>query len=307
MLRWARAWRVPRGILVDSSPKRSVVPVTFSSSRSSGQGNADPRPLPLSYNLLDGDATLPAIVFLHGLFGSKTNFKSLAKAMVQRTGRRVLTVDARNHGDSPHSPDASYEAMSLDLQGLLPQLGLVPCVLIGHSMGGKTAMLLALQRPDVVERLVVMDISPTGTTPGLYIGNFIAAMKAVEIPEKVPYSQARKLADKQLSSVVKEVSIRQFLLTNLVEVDGRFSWRVNLDALAQQLDRILTFPQQLESYSRPTLFVLGGNSTYVQPSHYPEIRRLFPQAQIQTVPNAGHWVHNDNPKDFMDAVTSFLA
>ncbi|XP_052024375.1 protein ABHD11 [Apodemus sylvaticus] len=307
MLRWARAWRVPRGILGASCPRRSAVPVTFSSSRSSGQGNADPRPLPLSYNLLDGDSTLPAIVFLHGLFGSKTNFNSLAKAMVQRTGRRVLTVDARNHGDSPHSPDASYEAMSQDLQGLLPQLGLAPCVVVGHSMGGKTAMLLALQRPDLVERLVAVDISPVGTTPGSHLGNFIAAMKAVEIPEKVPHSQARKLADKQLTSVVKEAGVRQFLLTNLVEVDGRFSWRVNLDTLAQHLDKILTFPQHLASYSGPTLFLLGGNSPYVQPSHHSEIRRLFPQAQFQTVPNAGHWVHSDKPQDFMDAVTGFLA
>lgn len=307
MFCWARAWRVPRGTIGASSPRSSAVPVTFSSSRSSGQGNADPRPLPLSYNLLDGDATLPAIVLLHGLFGSKSNFNSLAKALVQRTGRRVLTVDARNHGNSPHSPDASYEAMSQDLQGLLPQLGLVPSVLVGHSMGGKTAMLLALQRPDVVERLVVVDISPAGTTPGSYLGNFIAAMKAVDIPENIPHSRARKLADEQLSSVVKEASVRQFLLTNLVEVNGRFSWRVNLDALAQQLDKILTFPQQLESYPGSTLFLLGGNSPYVPPSHHSAIRRLFPQTQIQTVPNAGHWVHSDKPQDFMDAVISFLA
>lgn len=307
MLRWARAWRVPRGKLGASSSRCSAVSVAFSSSRSSGQGNAETRPLPLSYNLLDGEATLPAIVFLHGLFGSKTNFNSIAKAMVQRTGRRVLTVDARNHGDSPHSPDASYEAMSQDLQGLLPQLGLVPCVLVGHSMGGKTAMLLALQRPDVVERLVVVDISPVGTTPGSYLGRYIAAMKAVDIPEKVPHSQARKLVDEQLSAVVKDPAIRMFLLTNLVEVDGRFSWRVNLETLAQHLDKILTFPQQLESYSGPTLFLIGGNSGYVQPSHHSEIRRLFPQAQIQTVANAGHWVHSDKPQDFMDAVSSFLA
>lgn len=307
MFCWARAWRVPRATLGAFSSRNSAVPVTFSSSRSSGQGNADSRPLPLSYNLLDGDATLPAIVLLHGLFGSKTNFNSLAKAMVQRTGRRVLTVDARNHGDSPHSPDASYEAMSQDLQGLLPQLGLSPCVLVGHSMGGKTAMLLALQRPDVVERLVVVDISPVGTTPGSYLGNFIAAMKAVDIPEKIPHSRARKLADEQLSSVVKEASIRQFLLTNLVEVNGRFSWRVNLDALAGQLDKILTFPQQLESYPAPTLFLLGGNSPYVPPSHHSAIKQLFPQTQIQTVPDAGHWVHSDKPQDFMDAVISFLA
>ncbi|KAM7331864.1 hypothetical protein ACRRTK_008572 [Alexandromys fortis] len=306
MLRWARAWRVPRGKLGASSPRRSAVPVAFSSSRSGGRG-AEPRPLALSYNLLDGEATLPAIVFLHGLFGSKTNFNSIAKAMVQRTGRRVLTVDARNHGDSPHNPDASYEAMSQDLQGLLPQLGLVPCVLVGHSMGGKTAMLLALQRPDVVERLVAVDISPVGTTPGSYLGSYITAMKAADIPEKVPHSQARKLVDAQLSATVKDPAIRRFLLTNLVEVDGRFSWRMNLETLAQHLDKILTFPQQLESYSGPTLFLIGGNSRYVQPSHHSEIRRLFPQAQIQTVPNAGHWVHSDKPQDFMDAISSFLA
>ncbi|XP_036027388.1 protein ABHD11 [Onychomys torridus] len=307
MLHWARAWRVPRGKLGASSPRCSAVPGAFSSSHSSGQGNADPRPLPLSYNLLDGEATLPAIVFLHGLFGSKTNFNSIAKAMVQRTGRRVLTVDARNHGDSPHSPDASYEAMSQDLQGLLPQLGLVPCVLVGHSMGGKTAMLLALQRPDVVERLVAVDISPVGTTPGSCLESYIAAMKAADLPEKVRHSEARKLVDEQLSSTVKDPTIRRFLLNNLVEIDGQFSWRVNLDTLAQYLDKILTFPQQLESYSGPTLFLRGGNSRYIQPSHHSEIRRLFPKAQIQTVPNAGHWVHSDKPQDFIDALSSFLA
>ncbi|EGW06386.1 protein ABHD11 [Cricetulus griseus] len=307
MLRWARAWRVPRGRLGASFLRCLAVPVVHSSGRSSGQGNADPRPLPLSYNLLDGDATLPAIVLLHGLFGSKTNFSSIAKVMVRRTGRSVLTVDARNHGDSPHSPDASYEAMSQDIQDLLSKLSLVPCVLIGHSMGGKTAMHLALQRPDVVERLVAVDISPIGTTPGSYIGSYIAAMKAIDIPENVPHSQARKLVDEQLSSTVKDPAIRQFLLTNLVRVDRRFSWRVNLEALAQHLDKILTFPQQCESYLGPTLFLIGGNSTYVKPSHHSEIRRLFPQAQIQTVPNAGHWVPNDKPQDFMDAISSFLA
>ncbi|XP_066238485.1 sn-1-specific diacylglycerol lipase ABHD11 isoform X3 [Saccopteryx leptura] len=143
MLSWTRAWRLPYGGLEPSRTSLSRLPVAPSSS---GRGGAEPRPLPLSYKLLDGEAARPALVFLHGLFGCKTNFNSIAKALAQQTGRRVLTVDARNHGDSPHSPDMSYEAMSQDLQDLLPQLGLVPCVLIGHSMGGKTAMLLALQR-----------------------------------------------------------------------------------------------------------------------------------------------------------------
>uniref|UniRef100_A0A8D1YWP4 sn-1-specific diacylglycerol lipase ABHD11 n=2 Tax=Sus scrofa TaxID=9823 RepID=A0A8D1YWP4_PIG len=246
MLRCARAWRLPHRGIGPSSPSFSRVPVALSSS----QGGTEPRPVPLSYKLLDGEVARPPLVFLHGLFGSKANFSSIAKALAQQTGRRVLTVDARNHGDSPHSPDMSYEAMSQDLQDLLPQLGLVPCVLIGHSMGGKTAMLLALQR---------------------------------------------------------SISVRQFLLTNLVEVDGHFVWRVNLDALSQHWDKILNFPPRQESYSGPALFLIGGNSQFVLPSHHPEIRRLFPRAQMQTLPNAGHLVHSDSPQDFMAAIRSFLA
>ncbi|XP_006155037.1 protein ABHD11 isoform X1 [Tupaia chinensis] len=304
MLRWAQAWRLPHGGFRPSGPSFWRVPVAPSSS--SGRGATEPRPLPLSYKLLDGEAALPAVVFLHGLFGSKTNFNSIAKALAQQTGRRVLTVDARNHGDSPHSPDMSYEAMSLDLQGLLPQLDLVPCVLVGHSMGGKTAMLLALQRPELVERLIAVDISPMETTSVSNFVTYMAAMRAIDIPAEVPRSRARKLADEQLSPVVQDIAVRQFLLTNLVEVDGRFVWRVNLDALAQHMDTIMAFPRRQDSYPGPTLFLLGGNSQFVHPSHHPEIRRLFPRAQMKTVPDAGHWVHADRPQDFIAAIRGFL-
>uniref|UniRef100_G1QC57 sn-1-specific diacylglycerol lipase ABHD11 n=1 Tax=Myotis lucifugus TaxID=59463 RepID=G1QC57_MYOLU len=304
MLSWARAWRLPYGGLELSGVCFSRAPVAPSSS---GHRGAEPRSVPLSYTLLDGEAARPALVFLHGLFGCKTNFKSIAKALAQQTGRRVLTVDARNHGDSPHSPDMSYEAMSQDLQDLLSQLGLGPCVLIGHSMGGKTAMFLALQRPELVERLIAVDISPVNTTSSSDFPAYMAAMKTIDIPDKVSRSSARKLADKQLSSLIQDVAVRQFLLTNLVEVDGRFVWRVNLDALAQHVDEILAFPPRQESYPGPTLFLLGGNSDFVLPSHHPEIRRLFPVAQIQTVPDAGHWIHADRPQDFMAAIRGFLA
>ncbi|KAM8776924.1 sn-1-specific diacylglycerol lipase ABHD11 isoform 1-T1 [Rhynchonycteris naso] len=310
MLSWIRAWRLRYGGLEPSRTSLSRVPVA---PNSSGRGGAEPRPLPLSYKLLDGEAARPALVILHGLFGCKTNFNSIAKALAQQTGRRVLTVDARNHGDSPHSPDMSYEAMSQDLQDLLPHLGLVPCVLIGHSMGGKTAMLLALQRssslpqPELVERLVAVDISPVETTSVSDFPAYMAAMRAINIPDEVPRSCARKLADKQLSSLIQDMAVRQFLLTNLVEADGRFVWRVNLDALAQHVDKILAFPPRQESYPGPTLFLLGGNSNFVHHSHHAEIKRLFPRAQMQTVPNAGHWIHADRPQDFMAAIRGFLA
>ncbi|XP_010617315.1 protein ABHD11 [Fukomys damarensis] len=306
MLRWARACRAGYRAFGPCRPSSSRMPEALRNSSGGGRGDAEPRPLPLSYKLLDGEAALPAVVLLHGLFGSKTNFSSLAKALAQRTGRRVLTVDARNHGDSPHSPDVSYEAMSQDLQDLLLQLGLAPCVLVGHSMGGKTAMLLSLQRPELVDRLIAVDISPVAHASLSYFSTYVAAMKAIDIPHELPRSSGRKLADEQLSLVVQNLAVRQFLLTNLVEVNGRFGWRVNLDALAQHMDKILGFPRRQESYSGPTLFLVGGDSGFVQPSHHPEMKRLFPRAQMQTVPNAGHWVHADRPQDFMDAVQGFL-
>ncbi|XP_042778677.1 sn-1-specific diacylglycerol lipase ABHD11 [Panthera onca] len=304
MLRWARAWRLPLRGLGPSSLSAPRVPLAPSSS---GRSGTERRSVLLSYRLLDGEEARPALVFLHGLFGSKTNFNSIAKALAQQTGRRVLTVDARNHGDSPHSPDMSYEAMSQDVQDLLTQLGLVPCVLVGHSMGGRTAMLLALQRPELVERLIAVDISPVETTSNSDFPSYMAAMRAVDVPDDMSRSSARKLADQQLSTVIQDPAVRQFLLTNLVEVDGRFVWRVNLEALAQHVDKILAFPPRQESYPGPTLFLLGGNSQYVHPSHHSEIRRLFPQAQMQTVPNAGHWIHADCPQDFMAAIRGFLA
>lgn len=168
-------------------------------------------------------------------------------------------------------------------------------------------MLLALQRPELVDRLISVDISPRETTAVSDFPAYMAAMKAINIPEGLPRSSARKLADEQLRPVIQDIGVRQFLLTNLVEVDGRLVWRVNLDALAQHMSQIMAFPAHQDTYPGPTLFLLGGNSEFVRPSHHPEIRRLFPQAQIQTVPNAGHWVHADRPQEFMAAIRGFLA
>ncbi|KAM9005711.1 sn-1-specific diacylglycerol lipase ABHD11-like isoform 2-T2 [Sarcophilus harrisii] len=139
---WARNWRyLPWG-----SSCLWISPIRSMRRSLATLGSSGPRPVPLSYKLLDGQDTLPPVVFLHGIFSNKNIFQAEAKTLAQQTGRKVLTMDARNHGESPHSPDCSYEAMSADLQALLQKLGLAPCVLIGHSMGGKTAMMLALQK-----------------------------------------------------------------------------------------------------------------------------------------------------------------
>ncbi|XP_042298246.1 protein ABHD11 isoform X2 [Sceloporus undulatus] len=221
-------------------------------------------PVPVSYAVFDGPSPQPPLLFLHGLFGSKANFASLAKTLVLQTGRKVLTVDARNHGESPHSPVMTYEAMSGDVRLLLRQLRLERCVLVGHSMGGKTAMALTLRWPELVERLVCVDISPSKTTAVTGFQDFVAAMKAVEIPQGVPRSTARRLAEEQLRPTVQDPTVRQFLLTNLVYLEDRYVWRVNLDAVSQHLKDLMDFPAFQTHYSGPALFLGGAKSPYIR-------------------------------------------
>ncbi|XP_072099196.1 sn-1-specific diacylglycerol lipase ABHD11 isoform X3 [Mobula birostris] len=207
------------------------------------------RPVDLAYNLINGRNSETPLVFLHGLLGSKSNFHSISKALFQRTGRTVVTVDSRNHGDSGHSPVMTYEAMSLDLQNMLNKLELPECILLGHSMGGKIAMTTALQN---------------------------------------------------------DARTRQFILTNLVECNGQYIWRVNLEAIANSLDYLLGFPDFNTPFTAPTIFLGGVNSSYISSKEYPEIKRLFPNSIIQHVPEAGHWVHSEKPYDFINAICAFL-
>ncbi|XP_077597375.1 sn-1-specific diacylglycerol lipase ABHD11-like [Stigmatopora nigra] len=261
----------------------------------------------LTYDVFDGksDSSTP-LVFLHGLFGSKSNFQSIAKSLVQRTGRKVLTVDARNHGNSPHHPELTYEAMSGDLLQLLTQLHIDKCILIGHSMGGKTAMTTALTQPALVERLVVVDISPAQSNTRSDFHLYIDAMRDVNVPSDLPRSTARRSAEDQLRHRVKEHSLRQFLLTNLVERNGSYAWRVNLDAVSTHLDDLMSFPSVDSTYQGPTLFLGGAKSPYISSEDYPKIERLFPCASIQYIPDAGHWIHAEKPLDFISSVVTFL-
>ncbi|KAK0144466.1 Protein ABHD11 [Merluccius polli] len=263
-------------------------------------------PVNLTYDVFDGKGDSTPLVFLHGLFGSKSNFHSIAKSLVQRTGRKVLTIDARNHGTSPHNPVLTYEAMTGDLKHLLTKLHIEKCVLIGHSMGGKVAMATALTQPDLVERLVVVDISPAQTTTRTNFRFYINAMQSVTVSSELPRSTARRMAEDQLRKQVKEHSVRQFLLTNLVESNGQYSWRVNLAAISSHLDDIMSFPSLGTTYDGPTLFLGGASSAYISSEDYPEIERLFPSADIQYIPDASHWIHADKPLDFISSIISFL-
>ncbi|KAM9176953.1 sn-1-specific diacylglycerol lipase ABHD11 [Mergus octosetaceus] len=262
--------------------------------------------VPLSHAALGPAGPRPPLVLLHGLFGSRGSLQTVANALARRSGSQVLTLDARNHGGSPHSPVMTYEAMSLDVQQLLARLGIPKCIVLGHSMGGKTAMALALQRPDLVERLISVDISPVSTTLVSEFSAYISAMKSVNIPAGLSRSAARQLADSQLSPAVQHPQLRQFLLTNLVEVEGHYVWRVNLEAISHHLEDIMSFPVFHKPYPGPTLFLGGSNSPYISSKDYPKIQRLFPKADIQFIEGAGHIVHQDKFEEFITAVLSFL-
>ncbi|XP_074121669.1 sn-1-specific diacylglycerol lipase ABHD11-like [Sminthopsis crassicaudata] len=309
MWRWTRTW-IRRLQETGMPPVPSQGPSKLLSgsfriqAMYSSQG---PRTVPLSYKLLEGSNSHPPLVLLHGLFGSKIYFESEAKALAEQTGRKVLTIDARNHRDSPSDPDCSYEAMSADLEALLLKLGLAPCVLLGHCMGGKIAMVLALRKPELVERLIPLDISPTMTTAFPEALNYIEIMKSLKIPKELSFSKAQQLANEQLSQSIEDPVIRQYLLNNLMMVNGQYVWKVDSEVLSQQVDKIMDFPQIQGSYSGPTLFLRGANSPLIQPYHYPKIKRLFPQAQILTIPKAGHWIHVDQPQDFMSSILNFLS
>ncbi|NWH70534.1 ABHDB protein, partial [Piaya cayana] len=264
------------------------------------------RAVSLSHAEVGSGGTRPPLVLLHGLFGCRNNLQSVANALVRRGCGRVLMLDARNHGCSPHSPVMSYEAMSLDVQHLLHHLHIPQCILLGHSMGGKTAMALALQRPDLVERLISVDISPVSSAPVSEFSDYITAMKAVKIPDGVSRSAARQLADEQLQPVVQLPQIRQYLLTNLVDVQGRYVWRVNLEAISNHLADIMNFPMFHKPYPGPALFLGGSKSPYISSKDYPEIRRLFPKASVQYIKGAGHIVHQDKFEEFITAVLNFL-
>ncbi|NXN21984.1 ABHDB protein, partial [Nycticryphes semicollaris] len=262
--------------------------------------------VPLAHAVLGGGGDRLPLVLLHGLFGSRGNFQTVAKALVRGGSGKVLMLDARNHGGSPHSPLMTYEAMSLDVQHLLTCLGITKCILLGHSMGGKTAMTLALQRPDLVERLISVDITPVSTAPVSEFSAYISAMKSVKIPDGLSRSAARQLADDHLRPVVQLPQLRQFLLTNLVEVEGRYIWRVNLEAISHHLADIMNFPVFHKPYPGPALFLGGSNSPYISSKDYPEIKRLFPKADVQYIEGAGHIVHQDKFEEFIAAVLNFL-
>jgi esterase len=241
----------------------------------------------------------PPMLILHGLFGSHQNWLPVARELAGAW--RVVTVDLRNHGQSPHHAEASYAAMGGDVVRLLEELGWGHAAIIGHSLGGKVAMHLALTRPQLVSRLVVVDIGPRAYHAPHE--DLFTALRRLELRSL----HSRTQADELLAASVPHRATRHFLLTNLVRAPhGGWRWRVNLEALHAHREQ-LTGALEGRPYPGPALFVRGKRSDYVAEGDLTEIRRLFRHAELVTIPNAGHWVHVDAPGPFVEAVRAFLA
>jgi esterase len=241
----------------------------------------------------------PPVALLHGLFGSAANFGTVQRRLADRY--RVIALDLRNHGNSPHAPYMSYPAMAEDVLETLRARHALPCALIGHSMGGKVAMAAALEAPGAVSRLLVADIAPV--TYGQTYRPYIEAMKALPLTPDL----TRVAADRALADKVAEPGVRAFLLQNL-RFGTEPAWRIGLDAIANALPQISSWPELDEAaYLGLTLFVSGARSDYIKPEHRAAIRELFPSARFAVLKNAGHWVHADNPDGFLSLVEAFLA
>jgi len=239
------------------------------------------------------------LVILHGLFGSLNNWQTLAKRLGEHFN--VFTVDLRNHGHSPHSSVFTYEAMAEDVRDLLLGDGLSPASLIGHSMGGKAAMQLALNFPDLVDRLVVVDIAPKQYPPAH--DGLMDAMGALDLEAYT----TREEIDRALAGRVPATAVRQFLLTNLRRDEtGVYRWKINFEVIranSGELNRAQTADMPFE---KPALFLSGERSSSITPGDHPAIMRLFPRARFQAINAAGHWVHVDAPDEFLRVVLGFL-
>ena len=239
------------------------------------------------------------LLLLHGLLGSLVNWQRIARRLAE--SYRVIVPDLRNHGRSPHHPDVSYPAMTGDLLELMDDLGLEQAIPIGHSMGGKVAMWLALEHPRRVERLVVADIAPVRYQGSL--GELMDAMLALPLDRM----QKRAEADQWLKQRVPESAIRDYLLQNLVRTEQGWRWRSNLEALREGLETISDFPRVPPGvrYEGPTLFIHGRRSSYVKPEYRPVMEALFPRLQLVAL-DAGHWVYAEQPEAFLRALGAFL-
>lgn len=238
------------------------------------------------------------LVLIHGLFGSYDNLGVIARAL--QSHFQIINLDVRNHGRSAHADSMSYPELAADVIQTLDQLGFGQVAVLGHSMGGKIAMQLALSWPERVSKLILADISPVPNHPRhQHILQGLTAVAEAGL-------QQRSQADQLLSQYIAELGVRQFLLKSLYKAEHSLQWRFNLAALKAQYAHILQAPEANNCYPGPTLFIKGGDSDYIQASHQSEILRLFPAASAKIIQGTGHWLHAEKPTVFSKLVLDFL-
>lgn len=239
------------------------------------------------------------LLILHGLFGSLDNWQTLGKQLAET--HKVYLVDLRNHGKSPHSSEFSYEEMAKDVAELIQDEQLDKVSIIGHSMGGKTTMTFAVEFPQFVEKLVIVDIAPKKYAP--HHDEIIKALYSLDLSA----ISSRREADEEMKKSIKNDGTRLFLLKNLNrEKEGGYSWKMNLDMLSENIEKVIDvteipFPIPLE-----TIFIRGGSSGYILDSDFERIEELFPNSEIATIQNAGHWVHAEKPQELLSLIIDFL-
>ncbi len=239
------------------------------------------------------------VIILHGLFGTLDNWQTVAKALAEHF--LVFIVDQRNHGRSPHVDGMSYPLLAEDLREFMESHWIYRAHLIGHSMGGKTVMQFALHYPDMVDKLAVIDIAPKA-----YPGGHEEIFQAL-LDLDIDRVENRQDAEAFLARRIDSPPVLQFLLKNISRNhEGRYAWKMNLPVLYRHYPDILRQVEGEPPYDGPALFLRGGRSPYVLPEDEPHIRSLFPQAHIETVENAGHWVHAEAPATVIEKLKSFL-
>jgi pimeloyl-ACP methyl ester carboxylesterase len=237
------------------------------------------------------------LIILHGFFASSRNWRQVAEKLAAKF--HVYVPDMRNHGASPHHPVMDYPSMAADLLQLMDAQGLTTASLLGHSMGGKVAMWFALNHPEHMDKLIVVDIAPVSYKHSF--DNLIETLKALPLHE----ISNRKQAEQLLASAIPELAYRQFLLQNLILKDGMYCWRIDLDIFYRMAPNIAAFPDvgHIPPFTGKTLFLAGEESSYVKAD---DLKTLFPDATLSVIANAGHWLHVQQPGAFIEQVEQFL-
>jgi esterase len=238
------------------------------------------------------------LIILHGLFGSADNWLSIAKDLTDHF--TLYLLDQRNHGDSPHTEEWNYEVMSNDILELMEEEGLDAAHLMGHSMGGKTAMKFAVSHPEKVNKLIVADISPRFYP--IHHQQILEGLNAIPVQKL----SSRKEAEDILATFIPDLGTRQFLLKSLTRDGGNFKWKINLQVITEKIANVGEALDADQPFEKPVLFMAGENSNYIQENDKAEIAKHFPNYKLVTIKNAGHWLHAEQPQAVVETIKAFL-